>query len=411
MVGKRSLPMARLGTYVAFFLDGLIFATWVTRIPAIQEHLALRNSVLGLALLMVSVGGLLTMPLVGRLSVRSGSDVVTTVTLGFFAAALVLPSLAPGVIALSLSLLFFGVGFGGMNVAANAQAVTVERAYGKPIMASFHAVFSLGGIVGGFSGSLAAAVRLRPFYHFGIVSIVCLLSAVWISRMLLKDPLASHADLHASSPSTKSRRLIFLGAIAFCSMLGEGAMADWSAVFLRQVSLSTASTAALGFAAFSIAMTGGRLVADRLTLAIGPVRIVRLGGTLAASGVLLAMLLPGTITAIAGFALVGSGLSALVPTIFSAAGRSPGIAPSVAIATVATTGYFGFLCGPPLIGLVSELVSLRWAIGFVFIAGAVAVGLADHVGVRRVPSTTSSTEMDELSPVLLASSASLPESQ
>jgi MFS family permease len=176
--------------------------------------------------------------------------------------------------------------------------------------------------------------------------------------------------------------LILLGTIAFCTMLGEGAMADWSAVFLRQVSHANASIAALGFGAFSLAMTLGRVAADKVTLKLGPANVVRLGGSLAATGLMLAMLLPGTVTAIAGFTLVGAGLSALVPTIFSAAGRTPRIAASVAIATVSTTGYFGFLCGPPLIGAASEVISLRWAIVFVFVAACVAIALARHAGVQ-----------------------------
>jgi MFS family permease len=364
-------------------LDGIIFATWVTRIPAIQERLGLKNSVLGLALLMISIGALLTMPVVGRMVARLGSGRMTLWAVGSFAVFLILPALMPSVFPLCLSLFLFGVGFGGMNIAANAQAVSVERAYGRPIMASFHAVFSLGGIVGGFLGSLAAAWRVPPTGHFLAVSIFALTGTLLIRRLLMADPVVVAVDTPAGGKTARSFRLMALGAIAFCSMFGEGAMADWSAVFLRQVSLSPPATAALGFAAFSICMTIGRLIADRLTIVIGPVRIVRFGGLLAASGVMLAMLFPQPITAIAGFALVGAGLSSLVPTLFSAAGKSPGVAPSVGIATVATIGYFGFLSGPPLIGVVSDLVSLRWAIGFVSVAGAVAMLLAGHAAAER----------------------------
>ncbi len=377
----RSVRQARLGTAVGFFLDGLVFATWVTRIPTIQERLGLRNDMLGVTLLMISLGALIAMPVTGRVVVRLGSRLTSAIAVAGFGASLLLPALSHGIVALSVSLFLFGIGFGAVNVAINAQAVAVDRLYGRPIMASFHATFSLGGIAGGILGSVAAGHHLPPLLHFAVVAVpVVVVASLYLPTVLIAD--ADHAAADAPRGSRHLSRLVTLGAIAFCSMFGEGAMADWSAVFLKQVSHTTAARAALGFAAYSTTMTLGRLVADRVTLAIGPVRIVRLGGILAGSGTLLAILLPQAATAIAGFALVGAGLSSLVPTLFGAAGRTPGVAASVAVAVVSTTGYFGFLIGPPLIGFVSQGFSLRWAIGLVVVTSLVAMLLAPQVGSR-----------------------------
>jgi MFS family permease len=375
------IRMARWATSTAFFLDGLTFATWVTRIPAIQERLHLSNAVLGICLLMTSLGALVTMPIVGRLVVSRGSRLMATIATAAFGISLVLPALATGPISLGIFLFIFGCGFGAVNISANAQAVAVERKYASPIMGSFHATFSLGGIAGAGLGSLAAWGHVSPLIHFVFAGAIAAFAAMLLGRYLTSD---DHAAInHWPGQKSHAVALMLLGAIAFCTMMGEGAMADWSAVFLRQVSHANGSIAALGFGAFSLTMTLGRLVADRVTIALGPVRLVRLGGTLAASGLMLAMLLPGTIPAIAGFALVGAGLSSLVPTVFSAAGRTPGVAASVAIATVSTTGYFGFLCGPPLIGVASEFITLRWAMAFVFAAACVVVALARYVEVTR----------------------------
>lgn len=376
-----ALGAARFATAAAFFLDGVTFATWVTRIPVIQEQLHLRNAVLGVALLMISLGAMISMPLAGRFTARFGSRVMSAFTVGLFGAGLLLPGYATSIWSLCVALLVFGTGFGGINVAANAQAVTVERAYGRPIMASFHAIFSLGGIVGAAIGSVAAARHVPPAVHFTIVGVLVVAISTVLWRWLLHDRVA------AERVETKRAAIFWpfigLGTIAFCSAMGEGSMSDWSAVFLRQVSHSNASVAALGFAAFSCCMTAGRLAADRVTLGIGPSAVVRLGGTIAAIGLALAMLLPGPITAIAGFALVGLGLAALIPTTFSAAGRIPGVPASVAIAAVSTMGYFGFLVGPPIIGVASEWVTLRWALALVLLACATAAYLATRGILQR----------------------------
>ena len=396
---ETTLKRARIATAGLFFLDGLTFATWVTRIPAIQEKLQMRNSVLGFALLAVSVGALVSMPITGKLVARFGSRTAAAVAVGFFGAGLFLPGLATGFISLSVALTIFGAGFGAVNVAANAQAVSVEAGYDRQIMASFHAIFSFGGIAGAALGSVAAAKHVSPAVHFSIVAIAVIVLSARLHGGLLHDrqpPASTPLSLRDFVP------LLGVGMVAFCSAMGEGSMSDWSAVFLRQVSHANASVAALGFGAFSLCMTGGRLTADRVTTAIGPVNMVRLGSSVAAAGLALAMLAPASVTAILGFAMVGAGLAALIPTTFSAAGRAAGMPPSVAIAAVSTMGYFGFLSGPPLIGLTADRISLRWALVLVFAACCTATYFARYLAERQ---TESGSELGHSSRAIPAISA------
>ncbi|WP_158545412.1 MFS transporter [Bremerella cremea] len=372
------LRFARFAAKTFFLLDGFIFASWVTRIPTIQEQLELDNATLGIALFMLSIGGLIAMPLVGWLVSHLGSRWGVLMSTLMFAVSLPLLALPSEVILLSLALLLFGAGFGAMDVAINTQAVSVERHYRRKIMSSFHAAFSLGGILGALLGGLAAAQSISPLTHFLLVSALAvtltLILAHFLASDIVEEPTLSFTDGHGHK-----NRCVVLGLAAFCAMLVEGAMADWSAVFLRQVSHAPAFYAAMGFAAFSTMMTIGRLVGDHVTTAIGTTKTVGLGGFLTVVGIALAVLLPHTAIAIIGFSFVGTGISALVPTIFSAAAKLSGIKPAVAIATVSTVGYCGFLVGPPLIGIASEVVTLRWALLIVLFAGLAIIGLARKV--------------------------------
>jgi MFS family permease len=372
----QSLRISRLATQVVYLVDGVVFATWVTRIPEIQERLELSNAALGLALLLTSLGGLITMPVMGWWVARFGSRLGSLVAMMLFAVTLPLLALAEGVTSLSLVLLAFGAGFGAMNIAANAQAVSVEKLYGRPIMSSFHAMFSLGGILGALVGGIAAATAVTPLVHFASVGLLAGVLALSVPRFLVADtPVLAETG----GGGVRIRQCVLLGIIAFCSMLGEGAMADWSAAYLHQIALATPASAAMGFAAFSLMMTVGRFLGDRITMRVGADRTVRLGGVLVVFGILLSVLFPSTVPATIGFAFVGAGLSCVVPTVFSAVAKIPGVAPAVAIATVSTIGYFGFLCGPPIIGFAADLTSLRWAMLLVLLAAITIFGLSRSV--------------------------------
>jgi fucose permease len=202
---------------------------------------------------------------------------------------------------------------------------------------------------------------IGPEFHFLIAAAVFMLLILLAAPRLLPVPPDSEPDLSGPVFRLPARALWPLGAVAFCSSIGEGAMADWSAVYLKSIVGSTDGVAALGFAAFSITMTGGRLLGDRLAMRFGPANLVRAGGMCAAAGLVLAILVPQAAPVMLGFAAVGAGLSIVVPLAFSAAGNVPGLPSGVGIAGVATIGYAGFLAGPPAIGLIAEITTLRIA--------------------------------------------------
>lgn len=385
----RAARVARWSVSTIFFLNGAGYANWVVRIPAVQERLALSAGSLGLALLGVSLGALVTMPLVGGLVARVGSRPVTSFAAFAFCLAVPLPGFAPSLPLLALSLFVIGATSGALDVSMNAQAVTVERHLGYSVMSSFHGLFSLGGLAGSAMGGFLASRGVSPERHLMGVAVALFVVALVAARSLL------HASADASSDAPAfarpSRALLALGVLAFCVLLGEGAMADWSAVYLRDSVGSSPGFAATGYAAFSLAMAAGRFTGDTLTARLGPVRLVRGGGVLAAAGLGGALVLGHPVAAVVGFGCVGAGLSAIFPSVLSAAGRTHAVAPGTAIAAVSTLGYTGFLAGPPLIGFVAELVTLRGALGVVVLTSFILALLAFAVGRSDAPETAPSS--------------------
>jgi MFS family permease len=312
------------------------------------------------------------MPLAGALAARAGSRRATRLAFVLMCAATAVVALAPSLPALAALALALGVGMGSLDVSMNLHGVTVERRYGRPILAGFHAAFSLGGLAGAGLGALAAGAALDARVHLALAAAVALVVGLAWSRRFLPgtaDAAASSEPVFARPP----RRLWALGALAFACLVIEGASADWSGVYLNEELGTGAGLAALGFTAFSVTMTAGRLVGDRLVEAAGSVRVARLGGLWAAGGFGLALLAGRPGAALAGFACLGVGMASIVPIVFRAAGQVPGLLPGVSIAAVSTFGYFGFVVGPPLIGGVAELVGLPAALGaLVLLALAVA---------------------------------------
>lgn len=372
---------ARRAVALLFFANGAALASWIPRIPAAQDQLGLSVGVLGIALLGAPIGAVIAMPLTGALIGRFGSRSVVRTAALCLCAALPLPMLAPNLPLFMLALAALGASNAAMDVSMNAHGVAVERGYGRPIMSSFHAMYSIGGLAGaGVAGLIAGAdVGARPHLIGAAVVLAALILAA--APALLTD--AKNEERQGPAFAAPSRILLALGVIAFCSMLGEGAMADWSAVYLQSGLGAAAAFAAAGFAAFSFTMALGRIFGDRLTLRFGPATIVRAGGTLAALGLAVSLLVNAPLAAVIGFACVGAGLSCVVPNAFSAAGRAPGLAPGAGIAAVSTTGYFGFLVGPPVIGLISARITLRGGLGVVVLLCAVMALLANSAGQPR----------------------------
>ncbi|WP_406369650.1 MFS transporter [Streptomyces sp. NBC_00647] len=376
VVPDRSLTRLRVVLTAFFALDGFVFAGWVVRIPAIKHQTGASAGALGLALLGVSAGAVITMMLTGRLCRRFGSHPVTVVCGVLLSLSVILPPLTHSVPALGLVLLLFGAAYGGMNVAANSAAVDLVAALRRPVMPSFHAAYSLGGMLGAGLGGLVAA-HLSPTRHlFGIAVLGLLVTAV-AGRALRRQDAPAAPDRPRSDGSPARARLdgrtrglvVVFGLIALCTAYGEGALADWGALHLEQDLEAHPGIAAAGYSCFALAMTIGRLSGTALLERLGRTRTLVAGGTTAALGMLLGSLAPSTWAALLGFAVTGLGLANIFPVAVERAGALAG-AGGVAIAS--TLGYGGMLLGPPAIGFMADWYSLPTALTSVAALAAVA---------------------------------------
>ncbi len=373
----------RLAVAGMFFVNGAVFANWVTRIPVIQQKLGLSNGALGVAITGMAVGALVSMPTTGWVLTRFSSRSVTTIAGLGYCATLPLLALAPNLLILAMVLVLFGAFNGAMDVAMNAQGIAVEKRYQRPIMSSFHGWFSVGGMAGASGSGLLASAGIDPIPHLVGVALLLGIVTIFASRRLLSAGI--DAVSHEPAFVVPTRALLGLGAVAFCALVGEGAMADWSAIYLRKTLGTGLGLAAAGYSVFSLAMAVFRFTGDWLTQRLGPVRMVRLGGIVAATGLGLSLIIAQPVAALIGFACVGVGFSTIIPIVFSAAGRTPGIPPGLSLAAVTTTGYSGFLFGPPLIGFASDLLTLPRALSIVVILSTIIAVLA---GTVRRPAIT-----------------------
>ncbi|MDW4496726.1 MFS transporter [Sulfitobacter sp. D35] len=342
----------------AFFFNGALFGVWASRIPAFVARLELEPDTLGLLLLMLAGGAIASFPFAGTLTDRLGAWRLTRWLAAWYALTLVLLAFAPSVWVLALLLFLFGIGHGGMDVAMNAWAAEVERALARPVMSTFHAMFSLGAGIGALSGYLAALGDMSVAMHFTLASVGLAVVTAWMTAR----PWAGRATPHSGAVFALPRKsLLIVGLVAFATCVGEGAMADWSAVYLDTVLETTKAQAALGYAVFSVAMVAVRLSGSFLIAAIGPVLAARLSGACALVGALVVVAASGLAVALVGFALLGVGYAVIMPLAFSRAAADPEVPPGQAIASVATLSYGGMLLGPPMIGFLAHLTDLPTA--------------------------------------------------
>jgi len=369
-------PQAARGAVTAVFaINGVLFGAWAARIPAIRDRVGLSDGELGLVLACIAVGAIAAMPLAGAAGARFGSRRATRGALLLACVAVGVIALAPSFLTIAALAVFLGMTMGALDVSMNAHGVAVETQYGRPILSSFHAAFSLGGLAGGALGALAAAAGLDVRVHLALVAFVSLvIGLLWSRRFLGADVDAvGAADPTFVRPPAK---LIPLGLLAFACLLIEGASGDWSGVYMRDELGTSAGVAALGFTAFNLTMTAGRIVGDRLVARFGSVTVVRAGGAIAAAGFALALAAATPAAAIAGFACLGAGMSGVVPIVFRSAGQVGGMAPQLGLAAVSSTGYLGFMVGPPVIGGIAELVGLPSALILIVLLGGVVFALA-----------------------------------
>ncbi|MBC9797516.1 MFS transporter [Sinomicrobium weinanense] len=379
----------RVAVSAVFFLSGICFASWASRIPDVKNLLQLSEGELGGLLLGLPAGSLAALPLAGFLVHRYGSRKVAVISAILYGCALPLLGLAETKLTLLAAVVLFGLIGNLSNVAVNTQAVGVEFHYGKTIMASFHGLWSLAGFVGGAVGAAMIDLHISPFYHFSIIGCISLLIIFFAYRNMLMEDVNT-GDSKGLVLKRPDKLLLRVGMIAFCGMMCEGCMFDWSGVYFDKVVNVDAGLVTLGYIAFMSTMATGRFVADHFTQRFGAVILLQFSGILIFFGLLLAVIFPSVIFATIGLLLVGAGTSSVIPLSFSMAGRSKNFPPGISLALVSTIAYFGFLFGPPVIGFIAEHLNLRASFLLVAFVGAM-IAVLSFTGrdILRKPDTAS----------------------
>lgn len=359
-----------------FFANGFILGAWAPQIPLFLARLGISETTLGLLILGFGLGALVSMPLAGWMIARRGSRSTLTVVSIVCSLGLAVVVASPDVVVAALAMVLFGAVFGGMDVTMNANAVAVERRLGRAIMSSSHGFWSLGGFVGGLTGGLVIEQVGAMGHALIVCAIALVLVLVALPSIIDDDRPAQHERPAQSFP--RSVTLYVLGFIALFSMIPEGAVVDWAALYLAQERGATIATAGWGYAAFAGAMALMRFAGDRIRDRFGGVATLRVSALISAAGMMAAAFAPSAPLAIAFFALAGLGIANMVPVVFSAAGNHPGVASGAAMSVVTTIGYSGILVAPSAMGFIGDHV------GFVPVFAGVAVMLALVAAVAHV---------------------------
>lgn len=371
----------RIAISCFFFIQGLTFASWASRIPDIKNSLQLSDAALGAILLSLPIGQFFALALSGYLVTRYGSRIVLITTSVLYPATLLLIGLASVPLALIVALLLTGF-FGNIyNIAVNTQAVGIEALYGRSIMASFHGLWSLAGFTGGLIGTFMIAQELSPFQHYWIINgITLLLALVFVGSTLPRD-----AKTDQSKPKLfvkPDKAILILGVLAFSCMICEGTMFDWTGVYFDKIIKTPKELTQLGFVAFMSTMAGGRLIADFLITRLGARRMILISGCMIFTGISILVAFPYVIPSIAGLLIAGFGVSSVVPLAYGLAGQSRTMPAGQALAAVSSLGFLGFLIAPPMIGFVSQGYSLRLAFGLIALMGLAVAFLSGKVRQR-----------------------------
>lgn len=376
----------RLAVFCLYFCSGFCFSSWASRIPDIKISLGLGDAAWGTILLMIPIGQICGMTISGLLISKVGSKRIYPIALIGYVIALLFVGLSASEYALIISLIIFGFFGNFCNISINTQSVTVEAMYNKPIMASFHGGWSLAGLTGAAIGLLMSSLQLKPFYHFCIVGVLVLITLIINKRYLQPDlkKEKSPADIAARKKNKPETFLFLLGIVAFCGMAAEGAMSDWSGLFLVDVVGTPTNIAPLGLAAYMVTMASGRFMIDKATQRWGRQRVLQVGGTLISVGLFTAVAFPYLITTIIAFMIIGFGTAGIVPTIYSVAGQKTKIPTSIALTIVSSVSFLGFLMGPPLIGYISSVTNLRYSYALIGLFGICIVALASMIKIFKV---------------------------
>ena len=367
-ISKRRI---RLAVALVYFSMGLCFSSWASRIPDIKTELNLSDALFGSILFALPVGQFLMMPFSGKLVTRFGSHKVLAFALPAYTVLLSNLGLVKAGWQLAIGLFLFGLAGNLCNISINTQGVAAERIYKRPIMASFHGGWSLAGFTGALIGLAMINLNVSVFWHF-----VTIIGIVW-AIVWINYPFLVRTSPVPAAPEEPRRKffnkpdsiLLQLGIIGFCSMASEGAMFDWSGIYFKDVVKAPASLVVLGYTSFMIMMATGRFVADYLISKIGRKRLLQICGVMISAGLFTSVFFPYLVPCTLAFMLVGLGVSSIVPTVYSAAGRHSKIPAGIALATVSSVSFLGFLMGPPLIGYISEAAGLRYSFAVIGVFG------------------------------------------
>ena len=356
---------ARYAVSLLFFLCGVVFTSWASRIPEFKEQFHLNEAELGGVLFMLPMGSLIALPFAGWAVDRVGSRLMGPLSLVLYAVALYALSLSPTVFTLSAALFAFGFIGNTVNIAINTHGLDVQHLMNKPILASFHALWS----VGALCGALLGGWTLRNNYSTGAHYLMVLIPLTLLSVASYFFMLRIDDEQHESKKlfALPDKALMLIGVICLCSTLCEGAMADWSALYYQSVLENVTVKSTTGFTAYAFTMSIGRFTGDKLIHWMGYRKVLMMDALLIAGGMGLALASSLPVLVIIGFALVGYGVSTVIPIAYMVAGRSKTMRPSVALAAVSTVGFTGFLIGPPVIGFIAHEIGLRSALALVVV--------------------------------------------
>lgn len=379
VVVQSSPRQVRLAISAFYFMQGVCFASWASRIPTFKLSMGLSDAELGSILFALPAGQMITMFFSAKLTTHFGSKKMLRATAPLYALALTFLALATAGWHLAAFLLLFGITGNLCNIALNTQGVAGENYYGKPIMSSFHGAWSVGNLTGALIALGLVNLKVGMYAHFWIVALISFTNVALNGKKLLnykKEGVTAEKTKFFTMPQGI---LILLGIIAFCSMATEGTMFDWSAIYFEDVVNLAHNKAIIGYASFMFMMASGRFLGVFLISRFGRKNLLQISGIIISLGMAIAVIFPNVILAIFGFMLIGLGVSSIVPMVYSIAGNNKKVPPGKAITMVSSIGYFAFLFGPPLIGYISQLSSLRYSFGIISVFGLLITFLVTKI--------------------------------
>jgi MFS family permease len=362
-----------------YFAMGLTSATWASRIPDLKSTLQLSESELGNIFFAIPLGQLLIMPFSGKIVTRFGSHIILTIFISLYIIGMTNIGLATERWHLWLALFLFGICGNLSNIAVNTQGIYIEKLYGRTIMSSFHGAWSIAGFSGALIGIVMMSLSLTPYTHFWIAATIGLILVVVNAKFLIRAKEKKKDKTPKKFFSKPDATLLWLGFIGFCCMMSEGVMFDWSGVYFKDIVKAPGSLVILGYTSFMIMMAAGRFLGDRFIQNYGRKTVMVFSGCLISAGLYLSVIFPNLIVATLSFMMVGIGVSTIVPTVYSLAGKTTSVPPGEALTIVSSVSFLGFLLGPPVIGYIAEAAGLRVSFSLIGMFGFIIAFLAYRI--------------------------------